>query len=79
MATRDERFRAIWDTLSEDERRFAIRLAYPSVRDIEELVLLYGRGHHPSHTARECAGPNARRIEFAHEQYVKGRLTEWSH
>jgi hypothetical protein len=23
---------------------------------------------------RECPGPNARRIEFAHEQYLKGRL-----
>ena len=77
MATRDERFRAIWDTLSEEERRLAIRLASPSVRDIEELVLLYGRGHCPAHTGRECAGPNARRIEFAHEQYKKGRLTEW--
>jgi hypothetical protein len=74
---RAERFRTIWDTLSEDERRCAIRLAYPSVRDIEDLVLLYGRGHAVSHTARECPGPNARRIEFAHEQYVKGRLTEW--
>jgi hypothetical protein len=77
VTDRAERFRAIWDTLTEDQRRFAIRLAYPSVRDIEGMVLLYGRGHAVSHTARDCPGPNARRIEFAQWLASKGAMREW--
>ena len=70
-------FRAVWESLSEEDQRFLMRLGFPSVRVVMQLTLLFERGHCPTHTCREVPGVNARRIEFLAWEYRKGRRAEW--
>ena len=77
MSDHTSRFHAVWSSLSEEDRRFLLRLGFPSVRAIMQLTMLFARGHCPAHTCRECPGENARRIEFVAWEYRKGRRAEW--
>jgi hypothetical protein len=60
--------------LTDRERETFLHAAVPYLQAALPLVRYRNACRAADLANRECPGPNARRIEFAHEQYLKGRL-----
>jgi hypothetical protein len=64
--------------LTDGERRTVTMLCFPGMHSIPRLLRLRYGARAAGLRNRECLGANCRRLEFAREQYKRGRMAEWN-